>query len=118
ETGWGQTIVLYDDVPGGAGYVRQIRDNIETVLHAAHHVVSCPDCGPETSCYRCLRDYNNQFYHPLLRRGPLLGFLDELLGGCGAAATRVMLMQCPPGRRKRAAEHTPLVRAAQSCRTS
>lgn len=81
ETGWGQTIVLYDDVPGGAGYVRQIRDNMETVLHAAHHVVSCPDCGPETSCYRCLRDYNNQFYHPLLRRGQVLGFLDELLGG-------------------------------------
>lgn len=80
RTDWAQTIVLYDDVPGGAGYVRQIRDNIETVLHAARHVVDCPDCGPETSCYRCLRDYSNQFYHPLLRRGQVLSFLERFSG--------------------------------------
>src|SRR5690606_13459102 len=76
---WTQTIVLYDDVPGGAGYVRQIRNNVKTVLDAAREVVDCPDCGPETSCYHCLRDYSNQFYHPLLRRGQVLSFLEHLL---------------------------------------
>ncbi len=76
---WGQTIVLYDNVPGGAGYVQQIRDNFGLVLREASHVVSCPDCSPETSCYHCLRDYDNQTYHTLLRRGPVLEFLEALL---------------------------------------
>lgn len=80
ENDWGQTIVLYNDVPGGAGYVvRQIGDNFETVLHTAHHVVSYPDCEPETSCYHCLRDYSNQFYHPVLCRGPVQSLLGDLL---------------------------------------
>ncbi len=78
---WGQTIVLYDDVPGGAGHVRQIRDHFGRVLQEAFRVVDCPDCGPETSCYHCLRDYSNQTYHALLRRGPVWEFLDALLSG-------------------------------------
>jgi len=81
DSTWGQTIVLYDDVPGGAGHVRQIRDHFEEVLQEAFRVVSCPDCGPETSCYHCLRDYSNQTYHSLLRRGPVREFLHTLLPG-------------------------------------
>ena len=78
---WGQTIVLYDNVPGGAGHVRQIRDHFEKVLQEAFRVVSCPDCGPETSCYHCLRDYSNQTYHSLLRRDLVWKFLHALLPG-------------------------------------
>lgn len=77
--GWGQSIVLYDAVPGGAGHVRQIRNNFYLVLREASRVVRCQDCGPETSCYHCLRDYNNQTYHSLLKRGPVADFLDNLL---------------------------------------
>lgn len=76
---WRQTIVLYDNVPGGAGYVQQIRTNFHTVLRAASRVAHCQDCGPETSCYHCLRDYDNQTYHSLLKRGPVASFLDNLL---------------------------------------
>jgi len=79
DGGWGQSVVLYDDVPGGAGHVQQIRDNFYLVLHEANRTVHCQDCGPETSCYHCLRDYSNQTYHPLLKRGPVADFLDTLL---------------------------------------
>lgn len=75
---WGQSIALYDNVPGGAGHVQQIRDNFSLVLHEARRVVHCQDCGPETSCYHCLRDYDNQTHHTFLKRGPVADFLDNL----------------------------------------
>jgi hypothetical protein len=49
------------------------------VLREASRVVNCQDCGRETSCYHCLRDYNNQTFHSLLKRGPVADFLDVLL---------------------------------------
>lgn len=78
-TGWQQTIVLYDDVPGGAGHVKRIQEEISTVVQSALAIVNCPDCAPDTSCYHCLRDYNNQTYHPILKRGPVVAYLEALL---------------------------------------
>ena len=76
--GWQQTIVLYDDVPGGAGHVHQIRKEFAAVVSSTLYLANCEDCAPETSCYSCLRDYNNQLYHHILRRGQIVDYLEEL----------------------------------------
>ena len=76
---WMQTIVLFDDVPGGAGHVRQIRDEIVKVIREALRILNCVDCAPDSSCYHCLRDYGNQYDHHILRRGPVARFLEGLL---------------------------------------
>ncbi len=78
EVGWQQEIVLFDNVPGGAGHVRRIADNFEEVLNEALLVANCPDCAPETSCYHCLRDYGNQVYHDRLQRGRVAQFIESL----------------------------------------
>ncbi len=76
---WEQTIVLYDNVPGGAGHVRSIRENLLSVLEEARRVLNCNDCAPDTSCYHCLRDYNNQYFHQILVREKPAKFLDTLI---------------------------------------
>ena len=77
---WRQTIVLYDDVPGGAGHVQQIRNEFSEVVQEACRIADCTDCAPETSCYSCLRDYNNQVFHHILRRGEIVSYLQNLRG--------------------------------------
>lgn len=64
------TLVFYDDVPGGAGHVRYVSENWGRVLSEALRRVSgeC-GCGEETSCYGCLRNYDNELYHEQLKRG-------------------------------------------------
>lgn len=76
---WTQTIVLYDDVPGGAGHTEQIRKNMRAVLQEALRVAECTDCSEETSCYHCLQDYSNQDEHQHLVRGPVVDFLRRVL---------------------------------------
>ena len=73
-------IVLYDNVPGGAGLVAQLeRENIfEEMLGMALERVQ-GDCGCDSSCYGCLRSYRNQFSHPHLDRKRAWKFLDDAL---------------------------------------
>ena len=62
-------IVLYDDVPGGAGLVAQLeRESVfnEMLSNARRRVGG--GCGCDLSCYGCLRSYRNQFAHPHLDR--------------------------------------------------
>ena len=74
-------VVLYDNVPGGAGLVAQLEreDVFENVLRAAKDRVQ-GGCGCDSSCYGCLRSYRNQFAHPHLNRVRALEILDEQLG--------------------------------------
>jgi len=77
-------LVLFDTVPGGAGHVRRLMDesNLRATLRASKARVEpteAHNCGEETSCYGCLRNYDNQFCHDQLRRGPVLRFLRECL---------------------------------------
>jgi len=74
-SGWQQTVVLYDSVPGGAGHVKRIQEEIRQVIAASLEIVDC-DC--EKSCYRCLREYGNQWEHHLLERKPVAEFLRAL----------------------------------------
>jgi hypothetical protein len=64
-----QTLILFDDVPGGAGHVRRVGADLDSVLAEALGLVERCACGEETSCYECLRSYRNQFFHQELSRG-------------------------------------------------
>jgi hypothetical protein len=52
-------LVLYDNVPGGAGHVKRIADELPIVFRGAFERVNTDCCGAETSCYECLRNYRN-----------------------------------------------------------
>ncbi len=76
-------LVLFDNVPGGAGHVRRIADELPAVCKTAWDRVDRCECGEETSCYECLRNYRNQPFHDQLRRGLARDFLHDLLRGAG-----------------------------------
>ncbi|HLI30597.1 MAG TPA: Zn-binding domain-containing protein [Terriglobia bacterium] len=86
-------IILYDNVPGGAGLVARLESEevLKDCLHAAYKRVKggC-GCAPNTSCYGCLRDYRNQFAHDVLQREPVRAYLHDVLGrwGDGEAGER------------------------------
>jgi ATP-dependent helicase YprA (DUF1998 family) len=72
-----RSLVLFDTVPGGAGAARRIAENIGPVLKmAVQRLVNC-DCGEETSCYGCLRNYRNARHHEDLSRGAALRLLGS-----------------------------------------
>lgn len=73
-------IVVYDNVPGGAGLVSRLHDEHvlqESLTMSLKRVNG--KCGCETSCYGCLRAYRNQFAHHLLNRVPVKEYLSDLL---------------------------------------
>jgi hypothetical protein len=74
-------IILYDNVPGGAGLVARLEEEtiFKATLDAAYARVSgkCR-CDESTSCYGCLRSYKNQFAHQNLRRGDVKRYLEEI----------------------------------------
>ena len=75
-----QELVLFDDTAGGSGFVKHIFMNFEKVLREARNKVSgrC-GCTPETSCYGCLRNYSNQFFHDQISRGLAYEYICWLL---------------------------------------
>jgi hypothetical protein len=77
----GIMLILFDNVPGGAGHVKRLMDekSFKEVLNSALLRVKNCTCGTETSCYGCLRNYQNQFCHEQLKREIILKFLKENL---------------------------------------
>ncbi|MEJ6949417.1 DEAD/DEAH box helicase [Natronospora cellulosivora (SeqCode)] len=73
------SFILFDQVPGGAGHVKRIGMKLYDVIQEAEKRVSglC-ECGEETSCYGCLRNYSNQIYHDILQRGLALKYFKKL----------------------------------------
>ncbi len=73
-------IVLYDNVPGGAGLVASLEQGevFFDVLGEAKNRVS-GQCGCTESCYGCIRSYRNQFAHPHLQRADALDYLQSAL---------------------------------------
>ncbi len=76
-------LILYDDVPGGAGHVRRLArgDTFKKVLKASLSRLQRCECGGargSASCYGCLRHYRNQFCHDDLNRGMAMRFLSSL----------------------------------------
>ncbi|XBH20415.1 DEAD/DEAH box helicase [Jonesiaceae bacterium BS-20] len=65
-------LALFDVVPAGAGLVKRIAHDLEVIIQRALDRTETCDCGIDTSCYRCLRVYRNQFYHEELTRKAVL----------------------------------------------
>lgn len=82
-----KSLVLFDTVPGGGGNVLLVEQRLEEVLQAALRRVNSCECGPETSCYGCLRGYRNQRDHEILSRGAAADLLTSLGVDSASAAT-------------------------------
>ena len=80
------TIDIVDTVPGGAGYARIIAQALPAVLQGALQLARGCECGPETSCYMCLRTFSNQRVHDQLERGAAADFLASVLLSRGEVA--------------------------------
>jgi len=77
--GMAPSFILYDTVPGGAGHVELIYNNLRAAAEKALERVERCECGFETSCYNCLRNYQNQRVHDLLQRGLAIQLLQTIL---------------------------------------
>ncbi len=74
--------VLFDNTPGGAGYVRKLENNevFIKMLYYGKQVVNNCTCGGEakdTACYSCLCNYYNQRQHDMLKRIYAIEFYDQ-----------------------------------------
>lgn len=75
-------VFIYDDVPGGAGYARAIRNHLEEILVVAQGIASAcsnPECTG--ACYQCMLDYKNQSFHHILGRDLGLSILNFIITG-------------------------------------
>jgi superfamily II DNA/RNA helicase len=75
-----QEIMIYDTTPGGAGLSQIIDERLQEILDEAIRInLYCPDCNTtDTSCYACLKSYNNQSVHEHLTREGAALVLQEL----------------------------------------
>jgi hypothetical protein len=74
--------VLFDNTPGGAGYVRQLNNPLvfANMLKYGFKVVSTCVCGEsqaDTACYSCLLNYYNQKQHDILKRYYAIDFYNK-----------------------------------------
>jgi ATP-dependent helicase YprA (DUF1998 family) len=92
-------IIIYDNVPGGAGYSKRIANHFSEILQRAYQIVE--SCSCNSSCYDCLRTYTNQIFHHELDRHLVSNFLspiverlrpDELLQTFAPDANRISLL--------------------------
>lgn len=72
-------IYLYDLLPGGAGYAREVGKSIESVFRATEQLLQ--ECECAQSCYRCLRHYGNSYIHASLDRHLALALLKHIKEG-------------------------------------
>lgn len=59
-------IILYDNTPGGAGFVHDAVDDWPRVVRETKQL--CESCICELACYDCLKSYSNQAQHEKLNR--------------------------------------------------
>jgi very-short-patch-repair endonuclease len=77
-------IVLYETVPGGAGYLERA---VRELPEIARRMLDVFDgCGCVDSCYACLRSYSNQREHDLLDKRLVIPFLQQLALAVGPEA--------------------------------
>lgn len=79
--------VLYEKVPGGAGYLRQLAERFGEV--AATLVPVLDDCTCDSACYACLRSYGNQLEGKLLNRKVAADFLRRFVDAPAATERKV-----------------------------
>lgn len=74
------SLLIYDDVPGGAGHTKQLSGMVDKLMREAYATVSHCSCSEDTCCYGCISNYNNQSRQPYLSRGAAARVLGALLG--------------------------------------
>lgn len=74
-------ILVYDNVPGGAGLVKRLMSKEAVVgsMREGLKKVSQDCCDEETSCYSCLRNYYNQSHHGSLKRRYARELIEQML---------------------------------------
>jgi DEAD/DEAH box helicase domain-containing protein len=78
-------VVLYDGVPGGTGYLKELmRDlsHLHDVLRMAYEVLSGCDCQHDDrkdGCYRCLLAYRGRFFQGRTSRTAALNLIGSIL---------------------------------------
>lgn len=94
-----ESVLLYDNVPGGAGHAQQLGNLVEDLIREAFEIVSACDCGEETCCYNCIANYFNQGRQHVLSRGAardiLLVFLQNSVGKEGELSGCVSTQSIP-----------------------
>ena len=80
-TGLEVEIFLYDTLPGGAGFSRQIAEAPVDLFQTALDLLTGCKEGCDASCYRCLRSFKNKFEHSLLDRHVGAHLLEYLISG-------------------------------------
>jgi hypothetical protein len=71
-----RTIVLFDSVDGGAGYVQLLAEQLSTLIGRARDRLRCPrDC--DAACHGCLLEYDTQYAIERLDRKRGLDLLDD-----------------------------------------
>lgn len=73
-------LIIYDNVPGGAGHVKRIMSEnmLVKTFYLALNKVKQNCCDEDSSCYNCLRNYNNQRYHRMLKRKFAIEVLEKI----------------------------------------
>jgi len=74
-------IFLYDTLPGGAGYSREVAKDAEMLLQAALERMGDCEGNCDSSCYRCLRTFRNRPDHPQIDRHVGHALLSYLITG-------------------------------------
>ncbi|WP_419860439.1 DEAD/DEAH box helicase [Candidatus Palauibacter sp.] len=76
--------ILFDSVPGGAGYSRRLGSggtlSTTAIVQKAIDVLSCR-AGCASSCVHCLNDYGNQAHWETFDRHSVLPWLESLASG-------------------------------------
>ncbi|HAR63632.1 MAG: hypothetical protein DKM50_04335 [Candidatus Margulisiibacteriota bacterium] len=72
------TLIIYDTVPGGAGFSRRVHDNFSGIINSI--VNKMEKCSCDSSCYNCLRGYSNQKHHYRLNRLAVIDYFNAVLG--------------------------------------
>ena len=77
----GMEVMIYDNVPGGAGHAEQLFGMVDELILEAYKVVDghC-GCGGEACCYGCIANYHNQNMQKTLSRQAAKDLLGALLG--------------------------------------
>ncbi len=71
-------IVIYDDVPGGAGYVKQLASRISELLQMSFKVLDECDNNCDKACGRCIATYELENYSlKKLNRKLVVNFLKQ-----------------------------------------
>ena len=72
NTRFDRYLVIYDNIPGGTGYLEKLFNPVEFTEVINHAYQSIRDCGCQHNgkdgCYRCIYTYSNQFIQSELSR--------------------------------------------------